>query len=158
MRCFINRPITIARILHTIEAAFSQLFELKQILFQIRPRSIKSSNTLLLFTCERNEFPMVGFSLDVFPVLHQATASIVPKRFPFEIVCSRNYPIVCTSSSRCFLNIIMGRHGANDKRLVQSIERLNRQLFPDVDNPIGAIHALHFPIGSKIICTTTGMF
>ena len=66
----INRAITIARILHTIESARSQLFELKQILFQLGPRSFKLGYALLLFTCERNEFPMVGFRIGVFPVLH----------------------------------------------------------------------------------------
>ena len=55
----------------------------------------------------------------------------------------------------------MGGHCANDKRLVQSIEWLNRQLFSYIDNPISAIHTLHFPIGREIISvfrTTTGMF
>ena len=161
MRTLINRPITIARILHTIESALSQLFELKQILFQLGPRSFKLRYALFLFGCKRNKLPMVSFRIGVFPVLHQTTVPIMPKRFSLEIFCSRNHPIVSTSTSGRLFNIIMGGHGANDKRFVQSIERLNRQLFSYIDNPISTIHTLHFPIGRKIISvfrTTTGTF
>ena len=104
---------------------------------------------------------MVGFRIGIFPVLHQTTVSVMPKRFSLEIFCSRNHPIVSTSTSGRLFNIIMGGHGANDKRLVQSIEWLNGQLFSYIDNPISTIHTLHFPIGREIFSvfrTTTGMF